>query len=483
MVVLDSGDLVARDGRVPDGAQPAREAKGDLILRAVAHTGIDAMTVGDGELAFGLEWLTTRAEELQLPYVCANLQDKEGQPVFPATRVLEFDGLKVGVFGVTGNLEEDDAYFVTDATEAVTAAVVDLKNQGCHLIIGLSHLGVDDDVTLAEAVEGIDFLFAAHTRRRMEFPRVAGPAPTYVTLAGSRGRQVGRIRFTFAEDGRGFYDPSLADKVLQRKEKVDSRLASLEEQLAAAETDREKQRYERSLERTRANAEEMAVADVLAEGKHTMTVDVISLAKSLADDPEVKQMVAEAMSTMPEEPKRKGRQAIHQRSQMGEFSGGSQCRRCHPQAYQQWRKTDHANAYTTLVREQKHTDEKCFGCHITGFYGEGGPRKPSEVGYLRNVQCESCHGPSAKHVADAKVATPNKGKVSKSCSNCHTDQAHAGQATAFDLTAALEKVTCEDVPVEAAVSNAGDRRVPPPLAGGTTAGRPAPIRTVKPSTD
>ncbi len=480
VLVFDSGDLVARDGRMHDGARPAKEAKGDLILRAVAKTGIDAMTIGDGDLALGLEWYQSLAQELELPVVVANLTDPAGTAPFPATRVIELEGMKVGVFGITGNLSESDEYVVTDAVEAATAAVAELQEEGCHLIVALSHQGVDDDVALAEAVPGIDFVFTAHTRRRMEFPRVAGPAPTYVMQAGSRGRNVGRVAITFVEGGRGFHDPALADQAHKRKESVDTRLADLEQQLLEAENERDKQRVERSLERTRANAAEMAVADVGAEGKHTMAVDTVALGKNVADQAEIAQMVAEAKSTMPEEPRHKGRAGGPGRAKMGELAGSSACRRCHPQAYQQWRQSGHSNAYTTLVREQKHDSEECFGCHITGFFAEGGPRKPSEVSYLRNVQCESCHGPSAKHVADVEVATPNKGKEKDTCANCHNDKAHAGQAPAFDLTAALAKVQCEDTPVDPAAAGRAGR---PPRAGAPQLAAPLDTRAVKPAQD
>ena len=442
MLVLDSGDLIARDGKIGERAREGAEIKGELILKAVAHAGIDAMTPGDGDVALGLDWLTLQAGTHGLPYVCANLR-KDGAEVFPGWKVIELGQVKVGVFGVTGNLEECAECEVTDATEAATAAVAALQKEGAHQIIGLSHLGLDDDIALANDVPGIDFIVAAHSRGRMRFPRIAGDGMTTILQAGSRGRDVGRMHITFVDGAKGFCDADLATEAASQRERTATRLADLEQKIADAEASGDtltRERHEKSLTRTQAQYEQYAIADITAEGRHAMTVDSVGLGKSLVADPEVAAMVEEAKTRLPED--------THSRRKdlpkVGEFAGSSQCRSCHQGAYRQWRQTGHARAFTPLVREKRSSDTNCFGCHVTGYHLEGGPRSPGDVSYLRNVQCESCHGPSAKHVADATVPTPFRGKVSETCDDCHNERAHGGQPQPFELAAAVEKIACDD---------------------------------------
>jgi len=442
VLVLDSGDLVARDGKIGERAREAAEVKGELILEAVAHSGIDAMTPGDGDVALGLEWLTGQAETHSLPYVCANLR-KDGVDVFPGWKVVEVGEVKVGVFGVTGNLDECSECEVSDATEAATAAVAALQKEGAHQIIGLSHLGVDEDIALADDVPGIDFIISAHSRGRMRFPRIASNGMTTVLQAGSRGRDIGRMHITFADGAKGFCDAELATEAASQRERTAKRLTDLEQKIADAETagdTRTRERHEKSLTRTQAQYEQYAIADISAEGRHPMTVDSIGLGKALPDDPDVAAMVADAKTRLPEDTRTRRKDL----PKVGEFAGSSQCRSCHQGAYRQWRQTAHARAFTPLVREKRGSDTNCFGCHITGYHLEGGPRTPGEVSYLRNVQCESCHGPSAKHVADAEVPTPFKGKVNETCDDCHNARAHGGEPQPFELASALEEIACDD---------------------------------------
>ena len=162
--MLDAGNLLARNGRVTDAAREGMEMKGDLILRTFAEMGIDAMTVGGGDLAFGVDWLTQRAEQLELPYVCANLTDEAGTAIFPAHRMIDAGEVKVGVFGVTGSIRDCEGCAVTDAVAAATAAVAALQAEGAHVIIALSQQKIDDAVALVEAVPGIDFVISGACR-------------------------------------------------------------------------------------------------------------------------------------------------------------------------------------------------------------------------------------------------------------------------------------------------------------------------------
>jgi len=464
--VLDAGDLITRGGRMSDSAREATELKGDLILRSFAHSGIDGMVPGDGDLVLGLDWLVGKAGEYQLPYVCANLEREDGGAPFEPWRVVEKGDMRIGIFGITGNIADCDGCTVTDATEAATAAIAALKDEGAHQIIALSHLGVDDDVTLAEAVPGIDFVVASQARGRMRFPRVAGEGPTHIVQEGNRGRQLGRIRITFVDGAKGFADAAKITDAGTQRERTATRVADLEEKVASAATDRDRQRHERSLERTQAQYEQFAIADMTAEGRHEMTIDVISLSQSMAEESEVAGWVGEVKAKLPEKAPTRAQREL---PQIGEFAGSSKCRTCHQGAYRQWRQSKHARAFTALVRERKSQDTNCFTCHVTGYHLEGGPRAPADVSYLRNVQCEACHGPSAPHVADVEVATPFKGKVGESCAACHNESSHGGEPAAWDHATALAEVTCDDSKVEPAPPGVRPLRVAPPQARGTTA--------------
>ena len=87
------------------------------------------------------------------------------------------------------------------------------------------------------------------------------------------------------------------------------------------------------------------------------------------------------------------------------YVGDAKCASCHKSALAFWKKTVHAGAWRTLVDGGKQHDYKCVGCHVTG-YGEVGGTSLGHTDKLRDVQCEVCHGPGSKHVAEEGTEDP-----------------------------------------------------------------------------
>src|SRR4029453_311368 len=71
----------------------------------------------------------------------------------------------------------------------------------------------------------------------------------------------------------------------------------------------------------------------------------------------------------------------------------AKCGGCHKSALAFWKKTVHASAWKTLVEGGKQNDYKCVSCHVTG-YGQVGGSSLGHTDRLRNLQCETCHGPA-----------------------------------------------------------------------------------------
>jgi hypothetical protein len=87
------------------------------------------------------------------------------------------------------------------------------------------------------------------------------------------------------------------------------------------------------------------------------------------------------------------------------YAGSAACKGCHKKAYQVWEKSDHSHAYQTLVSKARRPsnrqyDPECIVCHTVGFGYQGGFRDEKKTPKLKNVGCESCHGPASLHVAN-----------------------------------------------------------------------------------
>lgn len=115
---------------------------------------------------------------------------------------------------------------------------------------------------------------------------------------------------------------------------------------------------------------------------------------------------------------------------LGDYVTWKACNECHEEHVEAWRKTGHAHAWDILKKqgEEKQSIPGCIKCHVVAYEQDGGFIDMELTPEFINVQCESCHGPGAKHVAAEGegfiIAQPDEA----SCRTCHTE----GQDKNFD---------------------------------------------------
>ncbi len=84
------------------------------------------------------------------------------------------------------------------------------------------------------------------------------------------------------------------------------------------------------------------------------------------------------------------------------YVGSDKCQKCHQHAFAVWQKSKHAQAFQTLVNAKRPSlrqfDGECVVCHVTGFEYNTGYRNDTATLNLKDVGCESCHGPGSEHV-------------------------------------------------------------------------------------
>jgi hypothetical protein len=117
------------------------------------------------------------------------------------------------------------------------------------------------------------------------------------------------------------------------------------------------------------------------------------------------------------------------------YIGSAACGKCHEPAYTVWKNSDHSHAYDTLVRARnpslREYDAECIVCHTVGFRYEGGFKNARATPLMKDVGCESCHGPGEIHKKNPNnpaihaLINPWKGKPDKiqgMCQTCHDEE-------------------------------------------------------------
>ncbi len=94
------------------------------------------------------------------------------------------------------------------------------------------------------------------------------------------------------------------------------------------------------------------------------------------------------------------------------------CGKCHEAEYRIWRNSRHSHAFAALETRQRVFDAACVGCHSLGFQRQGFVNIKATPQFA-NVQCESCHGPGARHVAAPGAGNYPTPPGNNSCLVCH----------------------------------------------------------------
>ena len=216
------------------------------MYKAMAALDYDAVTLGNHEFNFGLEFLydVMEGSKGKLRFVTSNVKDLEGNPIVSKFNVdgqevqiiertvTDTDGethtIKVGVFGVvppkimswdSGNLQGrvTAENIIPSAREAVSK----LKAQGADVVVALAHSGIGESAALADEqrddeenvgyaltkIDGLDMVMTGHQHGRFpdangmfaSFPNVDMAKGTIngkpVVMANNQGKDLGVIDF------------------------------------------------------------------------------------------------------------------------------------------------------------------------------------------------------------------------------------------------------------------------------------------------
>ncbi|HQK94823.1 MAG TPA: thioredoxin domain-containing protein [Armatimonadota bacterium] len=300
-VFLSAGDML------PEMGDPARTT---ALLRALESMGLDALGLGDQELALGSDFVASLGQGSPVPVVSANLS-RAGEPLASRHIVLDRGLLRIGVFSV---LAPEAFAFGTESyrrgieiedpiSSARREAHVLRGEAGADVVVALSHLGAERDRELARMVPGIDVVIGAHTGRATHAEESEGT--TILVEAGRDGQFLGLLHLTL-KDGA--------------VESARNRLVLLDDSAGRDE----------------------AVQAIVADYKGAQEA---TFAGELA--------AAETIGT--------------------EFRPAS-CGACHAAEYEQWRSTGHGHAMATLASVGEERNPDCWQCHSAPVAGAGGLR-------------------------------------------------------------------------------------------------------------
>lgn len=336
LVLVDSGDLLNEHYEIKPSFISSARLKGEIFAKVYKSIGIDAINVGELELALGLDYIKELEKNYDLPFVSANLVDDKNQPIFKSHVIKKMDNLKVGIIGIMGNTSDiisklkelpDTGLSVLNPLETTESLVTEIKDK-VDFIIVMTHQHIGRNWVIARKIDGIDVIVGGHHKQKLKTPYNAND--TFIVQSGEKGQHQGMLEVTIAPDGT-----------------------------------------------------------------KTAINTLVPFNDKISDDSKVKGMIDE-YNTQVNRLYASGSETGEDSTAPKSIS----CAECHEEVFEIWKKSDHAKAFQTLVDKGRQFNPDCLACHTTRFEQSGGFTMAGQEKDLRDVQCESCHGDSSAHLED-----------------------------------------------------------------------------------
>jgi len=211
LIYLDAGDMV-------QGSPYFNIWNGMIEMKAMNLQELICSTFGNHEFDNGIDFLKNMLDYACFPIINCNY-DVSGTPLEPYTRtsmVIERKGVRIGITGVTcdpNNLifnRNWEGIKYINPVVAANAEAAKLRDEGCDLVVLLSHVGYyPNDTTgdrwIASKSTGIDMIIGGHTHTNIENGIVVKNAegkPVMITQTGAKASPIGHINIKMKKNGR-----------------------------------------------------------------------------------------------------------------------------------------------------------------------------------------------------------------------------------------------------------------------------------------
>ncbi len=232
-LLVDAGDVFS-------GTLYFNEFQGKADLEFLNLMQYDVMTLGNHEFDLGSskeghKALSEFIKAASFPVVSSNINFSQDSYLAPLFReeiaseanggeiytgiIKEVNGEKIGFFGLTTEetkeISSPGQVTLSNYVEAAEKTVQQFEQLGVNKIVAVTHIGYDDnpaidnDITLAKAVEGIDVIVGGHSHTQLDEPVVIEQDekgdkkdPTVIVQAYQYNDYLGTVDVKFDDEGK-----------------------------------------------------------------------------------------------------------------------------------------------------------------------------------------------------------------------------------------------------------------------------------------
>ena len=189
VILVEVGDAI-QDNSIDFFALTLEEAKNHPIPKVLNYMKYDVFVPGNHEFNFGMPVLNEILNDIKAKKLAANLYHKDGKRYLQPTTIIQKDGVKIGIIGLTtpmsAKFEEDTGnlkdYKYVSIIEETKKQVKNLKAKKVDAIVAVAHMGIENENNipetglrdLANAVPEIDAIVAGHMHQDVKSETING---------------------------------------------------------------------------------------------------------------------------------------------------------------------------------------------------------------------------------------------------------------------------------------------------------------------
>ena len=445
--LIDAGNLLLPKDHIDKSNRDQHVYKAETLADFYQKLGVKAVNLGYTDLREGQAFLKTLQEKSKTPFLSTNdrFQSKAGPSVERAV-IHVLDGIRVGVTGISLDSKNSRARISEDEKKSLQKEIRALVTQKAEVLVLLADASASGAEELARTFPELNFVIrspGSKITREPSAPKKVGDVA--VLEAGSQGQYVGRLELSLdanAPSKLSFDDGGLSmkgkAKLLERKMNAlqrDIERLSKDPKGAAAVSARKKQLSVLKKRLSRLSSGQVQ------NGPHAK-FRLIALTEDVPSDKEGDAVLKAYYAQLVKMNLTKGDVTLCEKKNAKDavYVGTKVCADCHDEAYAFWKKSKHAKAWKTLEDDNKHFDLTCIACHTVGYQEPGGFCRLADVGVLKDVGCENCHGPGSIHAEDEDPDSIVLASTENTCAKlCHVPE-HSDR---FEYTTYLKEITGE----------------------------------------
>ena len=206
-----TGTIILGGGNMLFGTLESDENDGMPVIAAMNEIGFAANVTGSHFFDFKPSVFTKQVQAAKFAYLACNVVAKDGTALFKPYILLDKNGLKVAVVGVTtrstlreANPSNLENYTFLDSVASTQQAIDAAKKDGAQIVVALMHCGVKqraaDGALRGEAIEllnklqGVDVCFTGDSQTLINSTYHNIP----ILQAGSHGKYIARVHLLYA---------------------------------------------------------------------------------------------------------------------------------------------------------------------------------------------------------------------------------------------------------------------------------------------